>query len=273
MNEIPSFSAAIDVTPAGKAGQYRARIDENWTIGGKPNGGYLMAVLAEAAAQEIAAQGKSHTHCIISATTFVGSPNAVESEVTVFLLRAGLGTTQVHATLSQGAGVLVDATMTFTRLHTDAPRNYDALDAISLPPQDECSRMIPNPDGMAEVRVMEGTTVRLDPETMGWARAAHSGVAELRGWASFTNGETIDARSLLYLLDCFPPATFEIHSKGWVPTVQLTAYVRSLPAPGPVKIRQRAQVVVDGFVDEVCEIWDSNDTLVAHAVQLAKVRF
>ena len=35
----------------------------------------------------------------------------------------------------------------------------------------------------------------------------------------------------------------------------------------------RAQVVTGGRVDEVCEIWDSADRLVAQATQLAAVRF
>jgi len=45
------------------------------------------------------------------------------------------------------------------------------------------------------------------------------------------------------------------------------------PAPGPLKIRQRAQVIDGGYVDEVCDIWDSSDVLVAQATQLALVRF
>ena len=55
--------------------------------------------------------------------------------------------------------------------------------------------------------------------------------------------------------------------------MQLTSYLRALPAPGPVLIRQWVQVIDDGFVDEVCQIWDSAGRLVAQGTQLAKVRF
>ena len=58
-----------------------------------------------------------------------------------------------------------------------------------------------------------------------------------------------------------------------MPTLQLTVYLRSRPAPGPVMVRQRARLVVDGMVDEVCDIWDQGGHLVAQGVQLALVRF
>ena len=56
------------------------------------------------------------------------------------------------------------------------------------------------------------------------------------------------------------------------PTLSLTAYVRARPAPGPLRIRQWAQSVDTGRVDEVCEVWDADDRLVAHATQLAAIR-
>jgi hypothetical protein len=112
----------------------------------------------------------------------------------------------------------------------------------------------------------------MDPVTLDWSQGL-DGSGELRGWASFADERPIDALSLLYLVDCFPPATFPLGSSGWVPTVSLTAYVRSLPAPGAVRVRQRVQVIENGFVDEVCEIWDAEGVLVAQGTQLAKVRF
>ena len=73
-------------------------------------------------------------------------------------------------------------------------------------------------------------------------------------------------------MDAFPPATFDIEFAGWVPTLELTAYVRALPAPGPVQIVQRAQLIEAGRVDEVCYVWDSAGRLVAHGTQLAGIR-
>ena len=56
-------------------------------------------------------------------------------------------------------------------------------------------------------------------------------------------GEAFDPASLLFAVDAFPPATFDIEFSGWVPTLELTAYVRAVPAPGPVRVLQRAQLI------------------------------
>ncbi|MGH2909305.1 MAG: hypothetical protein ACRDK8_08420, partial [Solirubrobacteraceae bacterium] len=47
----------------------------------------------------------------------------------------------------------------------------------------------------------------------------------------------------LLAVDAFPPATFDIEFSGWVPTLELTAYVRAPPEPGPVRILYRAQLI------------------------------
>jgi hypothetical protein len=274
MSETPSFSAAIDVVAmTGSDGRFSVRLDPAWTVGGKPNGGYLAAVLARAGELTLHGREVQHPHCITSATSFLGAPEPDEAVVEIEVLRTGLGTSQLGARLRQGSAVLVDSSMTFARLHEDAARPYDGLSAPSFAAREDCVPMVPQPEGGIEVRVMEGTRVAIDPAHMGWARGEPSGAADLKGWAWFTDGEPVSPLNLLYLADCFPPATFEISSKGWVPTLQLTTYVRALPAPGPVRIRQRAQVVDGGFVDELCEIWDSAGRLVAQACQLAKVRF
>jgi hypothetical protein len=89
----------------------------------------------------------------------------------------------------------------------------------------------------------------------------------------FPDGRPHDPLSLLYTVDCLPPATFAIGSTGWVPTLQLTAYVHALPAPGPLRVRQRATSVQGGLLDELCQVWDAEGRLVAQATQLAQVRF
>ena len=99
-----------------------------------------------------------------------------------------------------------------------------------------------------------------------------SGRGELRGWLSLPHGAPFDPVSLLFAVDAFPPSTFDIAFTGWVPTFQLTVFVRALPAPDrcasynePAHRRQQ--------FDETCFIWDAQGTLVAHSTQLAGIRF
>jgi acyl-CoA thioesterase len=66
--------------------------------------------------------------------------------------------------------------------------------------------------------------------------------------------------------------TLELAIKGWVPTVTLDAHVRSLPAPGWLIAEQSAQLVGGGWLDETCNLWDEQGTLVASVRQLAAYR-
>ena len=64
-----------------------------------------------------------------------------------------------------------------------------------------------------------------------------------------------------------------IGSSGWVPTLQMSIYVRARPAPGWLGFRMTANLVAGGMVDELCEVWDSRGRVVAQGIQLARVRF
>jgi hypothetical protein len=95
----------------------------------------------------------------------------------------------------------------------------------------------------------------------------------LSGWLSLPAREPFDPISLLFSVDAFPPATLDIEQSGWVPTFELTVYVRALPAPGPVRVLQRAGLIQGQKVDEACLVWDATGQLVAQATQLAGIRF
>jgi hypothetical protein len=121
-------------------------------------------------------------------------------------------------------------------------------------------------------RHLEHAEVRLDPASGGFTRNEPSGRGELRGWLALPEGENFDPWSLLFAVDAFPPATFDLEFAGWVPTFELTVYVRALPAPGPARVLQRAGMIADRRVDEACYVWDSTGRPVAQGTQLAGVR-
>jgi hypothetical protein len=119
---------------------------------------------------------------------------------------------------------------------------------------------------------MDVVDLRIDPADLGFAQGRPSGRGVLRGWLALPEDEPFSTSSLLYAVDAFPPATFEIAPTGWVPTLELSAYVRALPAPGPVRVLQKAQLIEGERVDEACFVWDSRNRLVAQATQLAGIR-
>ena len=62
------FSEVSAVVARG-TGTFDARVDESWTIGGRPNGGYLLAILGQAAATVTA-----HPDVIAASAHYVRSP-------------------------------------------------------------------------------------------------------------------------------------------------------------------------------------------------------
>lgn len=264
----PSLFAAVTAVVEMAPGTFKAEVAPNWTIGGKPNGGYLVVMLARAAVAAC-----PHEHVIAASTHFLRAPDAGQVSIETELLRAGRGASQVRARMVQGEAVCVEALLTVSTLH-DVTRPYwvAGLPDPVVAPWEECIR-IPGraPSGLA-VPMFDEAEARLDPACLGFAAGRPTGRGELFGWLALPDGEAFDPASLLFAIDAFPPATFDIEISGWVPTLELSAYVRALPAPGPVRILQKAQLIDAQRVDEACYAWDCTGRLVAQATQLAGIR-
>ena len=53
--------------------------------------------------------------------------------------------------------------------------------------------------------------------------------------------------------------------------MELTWYMRAVPAPGLLRVAARCRHVSGGWFDEEAEVWDSAGRLVAQSRQLARV--
>jgi hypothetical protein len=261
------FSDVSGVAAAG-SGRFEGRIDPEWTIGGKPNGGYLLAMMARAASEV-----GPHPHVIAASAYYLHAPQPGAVLVDAEVLRRGRSASHVHTKLSQEGQSCVEALFISSQLDPGAAPYWErGLPQIDQVPYDECPRLPwVLPDGN-RVAIMEQIEVRLHPDASGFTRGEPSGHGELSGWLALPGEEDFDPASLLFAVDAFPPATFDIEFSGWVPTLELTVYVRGLPAPGPVQVLQRAELIGAQRVDESCYVWDRTGRLVAQGRQLAGVR-
>jgi Thioesterase-like superfamily len=248
-------------------GRFTADVHPGWTIGGKPNGGYLLAMLGRAATTVSA-----HEHVIAASAHYLHSPVPGPVEIDAEILRAGRSAGQVRAQMRQDGRPCVEALFTVSRLDRESTPYWSAgvPAAGSAEPRDAVRLPSTNPAGL-HVAIMEHVDVRIEPDSLGFGRGAPSGRGELRGWLGLP-GEAFDPVALLFAVDAFPPATFDIEMTGWVPTLELTVYVRALPAAGPVRVLQKAHLIDAQRVDESCWVWDGSGRLVAHGNQLAGVR-
>ena len=261
------FSVVSALTQRGP-GHFAAEVDPEWTIGGKPNGGYLLSMLGRAATSMSA-----HDHVIAASAHYVHSPEPGPVLIETELVRAGRSASQIRTRMEQDGQTCVEALITASHLGGDTTPYWDGgLPEMSQSSYEDCPRLIPNlPDGN-RVAIMEQIEVRLEPDSMGFTTGRPSGNGELRGWLALPGAEALDPASLLFAVDAFPPATFDIEFSGWVPTLELTVYVRAVPVPGPVRVLQRAQLIDAGRVDESCFVWDKSGRLVAQGSQLAGIR-
>jgi hypothetical protein len=258
---MASFHDATAVT--GGDGSYAATLDPEWTIGNRPHGGYLLALMGRAAIQETA----HHPHPLSASAVYVSSPEVGPATVEIEPLRAGRTASQVRARLVQKDRVCVETLFVLGHLDPDAGERWVDAPPPEVAPLEACRQSQVNPPTTGiRVGMADMVEQRIDPDSY------HNRQGDLRGWLRWSDGSDFDVLSLLYVADSFTPSTFTLGSVGWVPTLELTTYIRGFPAPGPLRLRQRARMLAGSFVDQVCEAWDSRGRVVVQATQLAAVR-
>jgi Thioesterase-like superfamily len=264
---VPVVLSQASSVRARSAGTFDAEVSGEWTVGGKPNGGYLLALLGRAASSLV-----DSGHVIAASAHYLRSPDPGPVEIESELLRRGRSISQVRVRMSQGGRPCVEALMSTSELSPSAAPRWDCgVPDIQHVPFDDCIRLkAVTPDGF-QAPIMHQADVRLDPESSGATRGRPSGRGQLRGWLKLPGDERFDPVSLLYAVDAFPPPTYDTDFGHLVATVELTAYVRAIPAPGPVRIMSRARLIDPQCVDGTCDVWDGTGRLVAQATQLAKV--
>jgi hypothetical protein len=270
-----SFDSATSVRPTGDGVTFGTEVHSRWTVGDKPNGGYLQALLGRAA-RTVGTGEDTAWEVVSSAITYLRPPDLGPAEISATVLRRGRSATHVRAVLRQDGHDMVDAVFVVSELPAGAVPRYDDIPPLGAPDPEGCVRLPPRMPGGVRVGIMEVLELRLDPATLPFTDSPPSGEAppaELRGWARFADGRQPDPLSLLCFVDAIPPATTMIGSTGWVPTLQMSTYVRAHPAPGWLGIRLTAHLVASGMVDETCTMWDGRGQVVAQATQLARLRF
>jgi hypothetical protein len=262
-----TFAAATAVTAAGP-GCYEAELLREYAIGGtKPNGGYLLACLGRAALAAAREAGSGHEHVIAAGAQFFRSPDVGPARIGTTVLRAGRTATQVSAAISPDGGPGVQAQFTLATLAAGSQPYWGGTDPVPMPPIGQCQPMFSDDRRGISVSFDPAAALAFTPDG-----PVVTGDGELRAWLRDGETDVLDPVGLLLACDVLPPATLGVVLTSWVPTLDLTVYIRALPAPGPLRIRMRAQLIQDGFADEVCEGWDSAGRLVFQSTQLAALR-
>jgi acyl-CoA thioesterase len=212
--------------------------------------------------------GSTHLHATAVAANYSSAPVIGPAQLITEVRRVGRGVSFVHVTLVQGDRVETEAVVTLGTLRDSASRYMDAH-VPEVAPLEECVSLEASEESIHQI-----LDLRLDPSCTGFMTGTTSNDGQVTGWMRLNDGDASwDPWSLLFAADAMPPATFPLGSSGWVPTLQMTTYVRRIPVGEWLRARQWCVVVADDLVDERCDLFDERGELVASSSQLAMVRF
>jgi Acyl-CoA thioesterase C-terminal domain/Acyl-CoA thioesterase N-terminal domain len=272
-DESPAGTArryGFDLATAVRGGPERwlAEVDPGWTVAGRPNGGYLLALVARAGLEAL-----GQPDPLAVSGHFLAPADPGPAEVEVRRLRAGRSLSTARVTLLQEGAARLEALMTAGRIDPDAAPGWRrATGPAGLAPVGQCVPGRPELPGGQRANLLDHLDVRVDPATAGWAAGRPGGRLEMRGWVRFSDGRAADPLALLQMVDALPPTSFDLGLASWAPTVELTVYLRGLPAPGWLACVVRGQLWQGGWFDEEAEVWDSAGRLVAQSIQFAGAR-
>jgi hypothetical protein len=265
--ETATSVVARDRDASGR-GQYDVELASEYSIlGSKPNGGYMLACMGRAALHAAREAGSTHDHVISASAQFLSSPDLGPAQIVTEVDRVGGTATQVSAVIGVDGAMGVRAQFTLGTLHQGSTPFWGEIVPCPFPALND---LAPSPTAGER-----GVTLQFDPEA-GFQMTPDGptavGGGEFRAYLRNETDDVFDTVGLLYAADVMPPATFGVVQTGWVPTLAITVYNRAVPAPGPLRLRFRVNVIHDGFADEICEAWDSDDRLVMQSTQLTAIR-
>jgi acyl-CoA thioesterase len=267
VDEHPDLRSAASVEPLGE-GRYSAELSAPFSIMDHPHGGFLQCVVASAALAEASAQGSAHLHVTALTTNFVNAPALGPVELSVRVRKVGRSVTFASVVMTQGDVEMLESLVTLGTLRDESVVRYQSAQVFDLPER-SASAVDPEAIGFAIRQTIE---FQFDPATTSWWDGQRSTLGEVRGWLRLRGDARWDPWSLLFAADAVPPATLPLGSSGWVPTLQLTSYIRRIPHSEWLRARQWVISISDGLVDERCELFDDEGQLVATSSQLAMVR-
>jgi len=282
---VPSstlFSDAMALTPVSSDGAvnvFAGELNEHWTIGAKVHGGAMLALCANGARESIGGQersdrgiGAAGLEPIAVSGSFLWAPDPGPLQVVTTVQKRGRRVSLVDVELRQGDRTAVRAAMTM-----GTPEGHHVAPLLSVNPI--IPLMTPDPPPGLEpigpghpmadiVHLAHGCDIRPSLTTMG--PRADGGPPVIEYWVRPREGAP-DVLFALLCGDVSAPVTFGVNRMGWAPTVQLTAYLRAVPADGWLRVMCTTTQIGQEWFDEDHVVVDCEGRIIVQSRQLAMV--
>ncbi|MFM9133377.1 MAG: thioesterase family protein, partial [Actinomycetota bacterium] len=153
------FDEATSLSSLG-GGAYATPIHDRWDINGNANGGYLLALVANAMRAE---SGRAHP---VSVTMHYLSPGpAGDGVTTTKVMKSGKRFVTVAGTIAQGGRDIATALGVFGDIDSSVPPHSVTMDRVDIPPFEECPPRAapPVPDGAPPMGLSSRLDMRIHP--------------------------------------------------------------------------------------------------------------
>ena len=266
MSSSTLFTDAMMLSSAGD-GVYDAELNEHWTIGEKVHGGAMLALCANAARIE---HGEDVQPIAISGN-FLWAPDPGPMRVHTTVRKRGRRVSLIDVELRQGVRTAVRASVTLGEPEHHVPPLLSVNPVIALMQPEPPPGLEPIGPGhrMADiVHLAHGCDIRPSLTTM--EPRSDGGPPVIEYWVR-PKGVAPDVLFALLCGDVSAPVTFGVNRFGWAPTVQLTAYLRALPADGWLRVLCTTVQIGQDWFDEDHIVVDCEGHIVVQSRQLALV--
>jgi len=277
----PLFSDAMALRPApGQPGEFDGNLNEHWTIGPKIHGGVMVALCAKAAREAYRAQGSVGVHPVAVSANFLSAPDPGPVLLVTTVRKKGRRIGLVDVELIAGQRACVHAVVTLAELEQAAePLLADnPVTALMSPePPADVPVIGPGHPGADINNLARGCDIHpvvtgpdaTGPDAIGPDGIGPDGIGlAFKIWVR-PKGDVVDELFALMCGDISMPVPYALGRRGWAPTVQLTAYLRGLPAPGWLRVLCTATLIGQDFFDEDHTVVDSAGRIVVQTRQLA----
>ncbi|MCV7100790.1 thioesterase family protein [Mycobacterium palustre] len=270
------FTGAMALREAAP-GVYEGELDKHWTIGTKVHGGAMLALCANAA--RTACGGSPDAPAlqpVAVSASFLWAPDPGPMRLVTAVRKRGRRISVVDVELTQGGRAAVHAVVNLGEPEHFSPGgpakpllSADPVPELMAPePPDDVAPIGPGHPLAGLVHLGEGCDVRPLLSTLAPSTDGRPPVIQM--WAR-PRDVAPDALFALMCGDLSAPVTFAVDRTGWAPTVQLTAFLRALPADGWLRIIATCTEIGHDWFDEDHTVVDSLGRLVVQARQLALV--
>jgi acyl-coenzyme A thioesterase PaaI-like protein len=276
MSGSTRFADAMALTPVSSdldtdgsaCSVFAGELNEHWTIGPKVHGGAMLALCANAA-RTIVGDGLEP---IAVSGSFLWAPDPGPLQAVTTVRKRGRRVSVVDVELRQGEKTAVRTVITLGN-----PEGPHVAPLLSVNPV--IPLMTPEPPPGLEsigpghpmadiVHLAHGCDIRPSLTTMG--PRADGGPPVIEYWVRPRHGSP-DVLFALLCGDVSAPVTFGVNRMGWAPTVQLTAYLRAVPADGWLRVMCTTTQIGQEWFDEDHVVVDSDGRIIVQSRQLAMV--